>query len=59
MLGLGVGLFVLSAVGTGEGVGVCVALAEVVESVVVVVLADPPLIDGFTLNIGLTVMFGL
>lgn len=53
------GLFVLSAVGTGEGVGVCVALAEVVESVVVVVLADPPLIDGFTLNIGLTVMFGL
>ncbi|MHB1556403.1 MAG: hypothetical protein ACYC61_02865 [Isosphaeraceae bacterium] len=60
LLGVGRGLFVLSAVGTGEGVGVCVALVElVVELVVVVVLDDPPLIDGFTLNIGLTVMFGL
>ena len=57
---MGVGLFVLSAVGTEEGVGVCVALVEaVVELVVVVVLDDPPLIDGFTLNIGFTVMFGL
>ncbi len=60
LLGVDVGLLVLSAVGTGEGVGVWVALVElVVESEVVVVLDDPPLIDGFTLNMGFTVMFGL
>ncbi len=43
----------------GVGVGVCVSLVEVfVDVVVVVELGEPPLIDGFTLKIGFTVIVG-